>query len=119
MKTYTFAIIAAFLAAGVAAPQHQHGADAVQPQNGQHQHQGTTADLKAMDTRLDEKLAAVDAASGEARMAAMAAAIDELLSQRKQMRETIMSMQPTTPSRAPASMGSSHGKMGHCGHMTH
>ena len=117
MKTYTFAIIAAFLAAGVAAPQHQHGAGAVQPQNGQHQ--GTTADLKAMDTRLDEKLAAVDAASGEARMAAMAAAIDELLSQRKQMRETITSMQPNTPSRAPASMGSSHGKMGRCGHMTH
>ncbi len=120
MRTAVFAIVVVFLAAGVAVPQHQHGGDAAQPQNSQHL--GTDADFKAMDARLDQKLAAVDAASGEARIDAMAAAIDELLSQRKQMREMITSMQPGTPTRAPASMGSTHGKMGRCGmpgHMMH
>lgn len=45
------------------------------------------ADLKAMDGRLDEKLAAMNAAQGEARMDAMAALLNELVTQRKTMHE--------------------------------
>jgi hypothetical protein len=45
------------------------------------------ADMKAMDARLDEKLAAVNAAQGEAKVDAMAAVLNELVSQRKTMHE--------------------------------
>ncbi len=116
MKTYIFPILAVLLAVGVAAQEHQHGGSAAQPQNGQ-QHQGSTPDLQALDTRLDEKVAAMNAASGEARVDAMAALIDELMSQRKQMREMIAPMQPNTNSHAGAHMGPMPGRMsmGGCG----
>lgn len=52
------------------------------------------ADRKAMDARLDERLAAVNAAQGEAKVEAMAALLNELVSQRKAMHEKMAGMPP-------------------------
>jgi hypothetical protein len=50
-------------------------------------HEKMMAEMKAMDTRLDEKLAAMNAAKGDQKVEAMAAVINELVTQRKEMRE--------------------------------
>ena len=50
------------------------------------------ADMKAMDTRLDEKLAAMNASKGDQKVEAMAAVIKEMVSQRKEMQEHMMKM---------------------------
>jgi hypothetical protein len=47
--------------------------------------------MRAMDTRLDEKLAAMNAAKGDQKVEAMASVINELVSQRKEMRENFIS----------------------------
>jgi hypothetical protein len=49
-------------------------------------------DMKAMDARLDEKLAAVNAAQGEAKVDAMATFLAELVSQRKTMHQKMADM---------------------------
>lgn len=51
-------------------------------------------DMKAMDGRLDEKLAAVNAAQGQAKVDAMAALLTELVAQRKAMHEKMAGMPP-------------------------
>lgn len=43
------------------------------------------ADMKAMDASLDQKVAAMDAAEGKAKVDAMAAAVNEMVAQRNQM----------------------------------
>jgi len=50
-------------------------------------HEQYKEDWKALDARLDEKLTAMNAAKGDAKMAAMAAVINEMATQRKEMRE--------------------------------
>jgi hypothetical protein len=52
------------------------------------------ADMKAMDARLDEKLAAVNAAQGQGKVDAMAALLAELVAQRKTMHEKMAGMSP-------------------------
>lgn len=79
-----------------AKPEH-HGHDpgATQQQAGrmghcqqmQGMHEQMTAEMKAMDARLDEKLTAMNAAKGDAKIDAMAAVITELASQRKAMQQ--------------------------------
>ncbi|MCL4395251.1 MAG: hypothetical protein M1482_10700 [Chloroflexi bacterium] len=49
------------------------------------------ADMKAMDAKLDQKVAAMNSAAGPAKVDAMAAVINELVSQRRQM-QNMMSM---------------------------
>ena len=56
------------------------------------QHEKMMAEMKAMDARLDEKLAAMNAAKGDQKVEAMAAVINELVSQRKEMRENFGAM---------------------------
>jgi hypothetical protein len=51
--------------------------------------------MKEMDARLDEKIAAMDAAKGEKKIEAMGAVIKELVSQRKEMREHMKKMRET------------------------
>jgi hypothetical protein len=51
-------------------------------------------DMKAMDARLDEKLGAVNAAQGEAKVDAMATLLNEIVSQRKAMHEKMVGMPP-------------------------
>ena len=46
---------------------------------------------RAMDTRLDEKFAAMNAAKGDQKVEAMASVINELVSQRKEVRENFIS----------------------------
>jgi hypothetical protein len=48
-------------------------------------HNQTMADMKALDASLDEKVAAMNTAKGNAKVDAMAAVINEMASQRKQM----------------------------------
>ncbi len=70
------------------------------------------AEIKAMDARLDEKVAAMNAAKGDQKVEAMAAVINELVSQRKEMRQHLgpvhhgmespmMGQQPGTPPACP------------------
>jgi hypothetical protein len=75
-------------------PPHQHPAgpegkmDTMEKSaDWQARHEKMMAEMKAMDTRLDEKVAAMNAAKGDQKVEAMAAVINELVSQRKEMRE--------------------------------
>lgn len=52
-----------------------------------------TADLKAMDAQLDQKLAAMKGATGDARIEGMAEVINELVSQRKATRDQMLATQ--------------------------
>jgi len=56
-------------------------------------HNQMMADMKAMDASLDQKVAAMNAATGKAKVEAMAAVINEMASQRKQMMAKMTSMQ--------------------------
>jgi hypothetical protein len=58
----------------------------------QAKHEKMVAEMNAMDTRLDEKLAAMNAAKGDQKIEAMAAVINELVSQRKAMEESFNPM---------------------------
>jgi hypothetical protein len=55
-------------------------------------HNQTMADMKALDASLDEKVAAMNTAKGNAKVDAMAAVINEMASQRKQMMAKMSSM---------------------------
>jgi hypothetical protein len=50
------------------------------------------ADMKAIDTELDHKVAAMNEATGGSRVEAMAAVINELVSQRKAMQAKMIAM---------------------------
>jgi len=56
-------------------------------------HNQMMADMKTMDTQLDQKVAAMNAAKGNAKIDAMAAVINEMVAQRKQMMAKMSSMQ--------------------------
>jgi hypothetical protein len=110
MKKWWVVIIAlAFLAMPVFAvaqqattpstPPHEHPAgpeskmDTTEnSKDWQAKHEKMVADMKAMDIRLDEKVAAMNAAKGDQKVEAMAAVINELVSQRKEMRADFSSM---------------------------
>ena len=51
------------------------------------------ADMKAMDASLDRKVAAMNSATGTAKVDAMASVINEMVAQRKQMQQKRMTMQ--------------------------
>ena len=55
-------------------------------------HNQMMADMKAMDASLDLKVAAMNAARGHAKVDAMAAVINEMVSQHKQMMAKMMGM---------------------------
>ena len=76
-------------AATTVPPGHEHpaGPESKMDKDWQAKHEKMLAEMKAMDTRLDEKLAAMNAAKGDQKLEAMAAVINELVSQRKEMRE--------------------------------
>lgn len=68
------------------------------------------ADIEAMDARLDEKVAAMNAAKGDQKTEAMSAVLNELISQRKEMRDKLGSVHH-------AKMCGMMGQMGHKGKM--
>jgi hypothetical protein len=70
----------------------------------------TVAQIKAMDDRLDEKLAVMKSAQGDQKLAAMEAVISELVSQRKEMRDKMGEMHHQ---KAMCGMCGMMGKMDH------
>ncbi len=73
------------------------------------------ADIKAMDDRLEEKLAAMKNAKGNEKMAAMEALLTELVSQRKEMRDKLGDMHHQKAMCGMMGKGGRRGKMGHGG----
>ena len=57
-------------------------------------HKEMMAKMEAADARLDELVKAMNAATGSTKTNAFAAVLNELVAQRKQMREDMMAMQP-------------------------
>ena len=57
-------------------------------------HDAMQAKMKAMDEQLDKLVADMNAARGSKKVDKMAAVIDELVAQRKQMRDAMQSMMP-------------------------
>jgi hypothetical protein len=57
-------------------------------------HKEMMAKMDAMDARLDGLVKKMDAAKGSKKADAVAAVVNELVAQRKQMREHMMTMQP-------------------------
>ncbi|MCE5242396.1 MAG: hypothetical protein ABFD98_08565 [Syntrophobacteraceae bacterium] len=55
-------------------------------------HEQMSSHMEDMDKRLDEKVSAMNAASGDQKLAAMAAVLNELATQRKEMREDFKKM---------------------------
>lgn len=71
-------------------------------------------DIKAMDAQLDQKLAAMNGATGEARIDAMAAAINELVSQRKAIWNQISGAQCDMAHHSSAAASPQQESMGEC-----
>lgn len=57
-------------------------------------HKEMMAKMEAMDARLDALVKTMNTATGKKKMDAEAAVINELVAQRKQMRDDMMAMQP-------------------------
>jgi hypothetical protein len=57
------------------------------------EHDKIVADMTAADQRLDDLVAKMNAASGQAKVDATAAVVTELVTQRKTMRDRMMKMQ--------------------------
>ena len=73
-------------------------------------HAELMAKLTAMDAKVDGLLAAMNAASGDAKVDAIAAVVTELAAQRKELREMVMQGMQAMPSHDHMSMGD-HGMM--------
>jgi hypothetical protein len=71
-------------------------------------------DMKAMDARLDQKLAAMNGATGDARIGAMAAVINELVSQRKAIWNQISGAQCDMAHHSSAAASPQQESMGEC-----
>lgn len=57
-------------------------------------HKEMMAKMETMDSRLDDMVKKMNAAKGNSKVDATAAVVNELVAQRKQMREHMMAMQP-------------------------
>jgi len=78
--------------------RHRHhsaaaGMTAAECKNLMARRQQMMADMKAMDARLDEKLAIMNAAGGQAKVNAMADVITEMVTQRRERQQKMMAMQ--------------------------
>jgi hypothetical protein len=106
-KTTSLAVTAALLASGLGATlfaqaqhnaqTHQAGAAAPPKMGMTHEgmaayHDKMMAEMKAADTKLDALAAKMNAAKGNAKVEAMAAVINEMVSQRKMMRGQMQMM---------------------------
>lgn len=90
------------LAAGAAAqdPQHQHQQTPAKPSADMSakckammaEHEKVMAEMKASDERLDQLVTTMNSASDQAKVDATAAAVTEIVAQRKTMRERMMQM---------------------------
>jgi phage-related minor tail protein len=89
----TIAFVAALMANGAFAQKNESKAG--MPEGNMQMmamHNQMMAEMKAMDANLDLKVAAMNAAKGGAKVDAMAAVINEMVSQHKQMMAKMMGM---------------------------
>jgi hypothetical protein len=96
------AIVAAFMASGTFAQQGaptaaaQSGNGHGDMMSGNHQmmamHEQMMAEMKTMDTTLDMKVAAMNAAKGSAKVDATAAVINQMIAHQRQMMAKMMNM---------------------------
>ena len=77
-------------------------------------HEQMAADMKAMDAKLEQKVAGMNAATGSAKIEAMAAVINEMASQRKERTVKMSSMQSHMMAHMGEHMAQSGGP--HMGH---
>jgi hypothetical protein len=68
-------------------------------------HKEMMAKMEAMDARLDELVKTMNATTGSKKTNAVAAVLNELIAQRKQMRDDMMAMQPEMMKHMMAHMG--------------
>ena len=81
-------------------PEHQHQQTTAKPSADMSakckammaEHEKMMADMKAADGRLDDLVARMNSASGQAKVDATAAAVTEIVAQRKTMRDRMMQM---------------------------
>ena len=81
-------------------PQHEHQQTPAKPSADMSakcsammaQHEKMMTEMKAADQRLDELVAKMNQASGQAKMDATAATVTEIVAQRKTMRDRMMQM---------------------------
>lgn len=74
-------------------------------------YQSMQGEMAAMDARIDKLVADMNAASGDAKLQAMAALLTEIVGQRKAMRSTMMEMQPGMMQHMMGHMGAGFGPM--------
>jgi len=72
------------------------------------------ADMQAADTRLDDLVAKMNAASGTDRIAPTAAVVTELVEQRRRHREAMMGMQQRMMGHMMQHMQAGKGSMAEC-----
>src|SRR5512134_2419728 len=78
------------------------------------EHEKMMADVKAADQRLDSLVAKMNAASDQAKVDATAAAVTEIVAQRKTMRESMMKMQHGMMEHMADHMQAGPGSMAMC-----
>lgn len=74
------------------------------------QHQQMMADMKAADATLDELVKAMNAATGEAKVSAMAQVVSELVRQQKTMHEHMGKMDQEMMMRMMGGRGTTRGR---------
>lgn len=73
-----------------------------------------TVDMKAMDAQLDQKVTAMNAATGDARIDAIAAVINELVSQRKAVRDQMSATRCDMAHGDSGAVSPQHDSMSEC-----
>jgi hypothetical protein len=103
-------------------PKQEHQHQAMKPSAGMPamcqammaEHTKMTAEVKAADERLDALVAKMTQASGQAKVDATAAVVNEIVAQRRTMREGMMKMQEGMMSHMMAHMQAGKDSMSMC-----
>ena len=103
-------------------PEHQHQQTPAKPSADMAEkckammaeREKTMAEMKAADQRLDELVTKMNSASGQAKVDATAAAVTEIVAQRRTMRDRMMQMHQGTMSHMMEHMQAGPQSMGMC-----
>lgn len=114
-------LLASGVVPGAQTAQHQHPQPAAQQaaipemcKAMMAEHQRMTADMKTADARLDQLVSTMNAASGEAKVAAAAAAVTEIVAQRRAMHDGMMKMHQGMMGHIMEHMQAGPGSMAMC-----
>lgn len=128
MRIMTSLILGSLLVLGPAAnaraqqPEHQHQQTPAKPSADMSakckammvEHEKMMAEMKAADQRLDDLVAKMNSASGQAKVDATAAAVTEIVAQRKTMHDRMMQMHQGTMSHMMEHMQAGPQSMAMC-----